>query len=658
MILSHFRDDKEEIVKCINCCNFTNKKDFYKHYDMCSSEKENTICLETSNSTSNQNNIKEERTNRRRNAISYNNFDDFIENKTYYFKTSKKEIPIYKKCHDCTGYFELPDYNNHLLYCKTNINNDDSSQSEHISNFDIENENEDLFKTYLINTKFDGVINKKIFINNNRNNNINIIDTTSEEDRILTYRKCEFCSEYILIQKYQPHLILEHREKSKYVYNKSKYYYELNDDISVKTEILKKELLFSSFNIMNYYYLRDILKKDRSYLPREIDDKLSTFQGISDALKKINRTSPKFKNSIRLNNFDTKGKLSIFYDIDNNKFDYYIINHFKEQKCLYVLCNKSNVVREGYTEIIRSTVHLNLKKEEDIDLPQYIKDYKLQVKTDLNFTQQNHNNSNASGLILLTELLFDRLPQIICNINVELFDTNLSFIQNEDARVFEEIMNFNNQFKINFFKQVVVDSYNALRLEEYNILRINGRDINIMDSNHNYRVNSNSSRSRLSHSNIDDNDLMLLQGFNQEHLESYPFLSRGFPFNMFDGIFTHIRNIINLTSNDGHEFEGFRIIDLSSDIFPLISMDSTGLSKEQLVKYIIKEDSYQGLSKEDEDKIENDDCFVCYEKFKNTQLIKMPCCRNIMHFECALKWFIIEKKSECPLCKKDLKETD
>lgn len=643
------RNDSFEIVQCLNCNNYTNKKDFYKHYTICTLKQEESVILNSSNSKSIiNNNINQERTDgNRKKDIAYNNFDDFLEkNKNF----SKKETPIYKKCQDCKEYIELPYYNSHINDCISIKYEKASNEVFNREIFEDEEDKKDFVYKSISNDIPDGVVFKQNY--NNRKNNI-VNASQSNNIFLPKYKKCEFCAGYFLINFYEHHLITEHLEETRYIYNTSKYFYELKEDIFEKIKRLQDDLPSATFIIMNFYFLKEILKESYSNISiNEVDDKLSTFKGIIDALKKINYETRKnkFEKSLMTNDMRNKGKLSVFYDLENNSFDYYFINYFEELKCIYVLCNKNNAESEGYTKMIGNSINLDFQSEENLDLPELIKEYKLQFKREIHYLY------NYKNLILLTDLLLNNLPHLIKNISVELFNKKLSCILNDDL-IFEEIMNFSFQFKINFLNRVNFDSTNNSRFEEYNTFKINGR---IMNSN----SHSNSIRSsRISRSSFDDHELMSIQGFDFTAVVGLNTLSRVICLDTIGDIFDHItRNIVNIPYTNEEELisENLPFEDIDEDIdddnFSLLSIGSMGISKEQLAKYLIKESSSKMLNKEDKIKIDNDDCFICYEKFKNSKLIKMPCCRNIMHYDCGVKWFIYEKKSECPLCKKDLME--
>jgi hypothetical protein len=47
-----------------------------------------------------------------------------------------------------------------------------------------------------------------------------------------------------------------------------------------------------------------------------------------------------------------------------------------------------------------------------------------------------------------------------------------------------------------------------------------------------------------------------------------------------------------------------------------------------------------------------DNCTICLQKFKGTDIIKEFCCKHIFHKKCLLKW--LKTSNLCPLCKHNL----
>ena len=64
----------------------------------------------------------------------------------------------------------------------------------------------------------------------------------------------------------------------------------------------------------------------------------------------------------------------------------------------------------------------------------------------------------------------------------------------------------------------------------------------------------------------------------------------------------------------------------------------------------LDEFQYKHISKYSSRK--EDNCAICLQKFKGTDIIKEFCCKHIFHKKCLLKW--LQTSNFCPLCKYNL----
>ena len=81
-------------------------------------------------------------------------------------------------------------------------------------------------------------------------------------------------------------------------------------------------------------------------------------------------------------------------------------------------------------------------------------------------------------------------------------------------------------------------------------------------------------------------------------------------------------------------------------------INENNISSKEKEDFILElnEFQYKHINKYSSRKEEN--CTICLENFKGTDIIKEFSCKHIFHKKCLLKW--LEKSNDCPLCKHNM----
>jgi hypothetical protein len=85
-----------------------------------------------------------------------------------------------------------------------------------------------------------------------------------------------------------------------------------------------------------------------------------------------------------------------------------------------------------------------------------------------------------------------------------------------------------------------------------------------------------------------------------------------------------------------------------------LEINENNISSKEKADFILElnEFQYKHINKYSSRKEEN--CTICLENFKGTDIIKEFSCKHIFHKKCLLKW--LEKSNNCPLCKHNMAE--
>ena len=85
-----------------------------------------------------------------------------------------------------------------------------------------------------------------------------------------------------------------------------------------------------------------------------------------------------------------------------------------------------------------------------------------------------------------------------------------------------------------------------------------------------------------------------------------------------------------------------------------LEINENNISSKEKEDFILElnEFQYKHINKYSSRKEEN--CTICLENFKGTDIIKEFSCKHIFHKKCLLKW--LEKSNNCPLCKHNMAE--
>ena len=85
-----------------------------------------------------------------------------------------------------------------------------------------------------------------------------------------------------------------------------------------------------------------------------------------------------------------------------------------------------------------------------------------------------------------------------------------------------------------------------------------------------------------------------------------------------------------------------------------LEINENNIASKEKADFILElnEFQYKNINKYSSRKEEN--CSICLEKFKGTDIIKEFSCTHIFHKKCLLKW--LEKSNNCPLCKHNMIE--
>ena len=54
------------------------------------------------------------------------------------------------------------------------------------------------------------------------------------------------------------------------------------------------------------------------------------------------------------------------------------------------------------------------------------------------------------------------------------------------------------------------------------------------------------------------------------------------------------------------------------------------------------------------DKSNSDKCSICHEEFVINTIVKILPCKHFFHCDCLSEWVISNRKSKCPLCRKNI----
>ena len=54
------------------------------------------------------------------------------------------------------------------------------------------------------------------------------------------------------------------------------------------------------------------------------------------------------------------------------------------------------------------------------------------------------------------------------------------------------------------------------------------------------------------------------------------------------------------------------------------------------------------------DKSNSDKCSICHEEFAINTIVKILPCKHFFHRDCLSEWVISNRKSKCPLCRKNI----
>jgi len=79
--------------------------------------------------------------------------------------------------------------------------------------------------------------------------------------------------------------------------------------------------------------------------------------------------------------------------------------------------------------------------------------------------------------------------------------------------------------------------------------------------------------------------------------------------------------------------------------------DNENLMKKR-ANFILEMDEFQYKHILKYSSRKEDNCTICLQKFKGTDIIKEFCCKHIFHKKCLLKW--LKTSNLCPLCKHNL----
>ena len=54
------------------------------------------------------------------------------------------------------------------------------------------------------------------------------------------------------------------------------------------------------------------------------------------------------------------------------------------------------------------------------------------------------------------------------------------------------------------------------------------------------------------------------------------------------------------------------------------------------------------------DESNSDKCSICHEEYVINTIVKILLCKHFFHCDCLSEWVISNRKSKCPLCRKNI----